>query len=276
MDSNIIKKHNFKFNKKFGQNFIFDQNLLRAIVADADIAGHDVLEIGPGAGTLTREIARVARHVVAYEIDENLRPILQENLADANNVQVIFKDFMQADIGEVENNFRGKYSVVANLPYYITTPIIFKLVEQAHNVDKLVIMVQYEVAKRLTSECNNADYGAVTVALNAVADVSIARKVGRANFVPVPNVDSAIVVIEFNRNKYDFVDKGVFDRLVKSAFAMRRKTLANNLKSAFGLNSDQIEQLLTKCNLPVGIRGEALSVGQFVLLANTMAVDGIH
>ncbi len=276
MDSNIIKKHNFKFNKKFGQNFIFDQNLLRAIVADADIAGQDVLEIGPGAGTLTREIARVARHVVAYEIDENLRPILQENLADTNNVQVIFKDFMQANMSEVESNFAGKYSVVANLPYYITTPIIFKLVEQAQNVDKLVIMVQYEVAKRLTSECNTADYGAVTVALNAVADVSIARKVGRANFVPVPNVDSAIVVIEFNRNKYDFKDKGLFDRLVKAAFAMRRKTLANNLKSAFSLSSEQIEQLLTKCNLPVGIRGEALSVQQFVLLANTMAADGIH
>lgn len=267
MDASNLKKFNFKFNKKYGQNFIFDQNFLRAVVDDADVKGLDVLEIGPGAGSLTYHLAQVANKVVSYEIDENLKPILQENLADCHNVTIHFGDIMKQNMEDIEANFEGDYVLVANLPYYITTPIIFKFLEQATRLKKMIIMVQYEVALRLTARENTADYGAITVAIDTVANTKILRKVKRTMFVPAPNVDSAIVEIEMC-NKWDIVDKNTLDKLIKCAFAMRRKTLANNLKSSFGLSVEQIKNLLATCNLSETIRGEALSTQQFVELAN--------
>ena len=213
----------------------------------------------------------MASKVVAYEIDENLRPVLNHNLKDCNNVKVIFQDIMKADIKEIEAQFDGKYTIVANLPYYITTPIIFKFLENATNLEKLVIMVQYEVAERLVAKANTSNYGAITVAIDSVGTANITRKVKRNMFVPAPNVDSAIVTIEFNKNKFDVKDKLVLDRLIKSAFAMRRKTLANNLKKDFGLTGEQISSMLTQCGLDVNIRGEALNTEQFVKLANMIA-----
>ena len=272
MEKELLKKFNFSFNKGYGQNFIFDHNLLSAIVADAGIEGKDVLEIGPGAGGLTYEIAKVANKVVAYEIDEKLKPILSENLQNFNNVELRFCDVMKQDIKDIENSFVGSYSLVANLPYYITTPIIFKFIENSNKVDKLVIMVQYEVAKRLIAKPNTADYGAITVALGVIGDVQITRKVGRHNFVPAPNVDSAIVTIDINRNKFDIKDTATLSKLIKSAFAMRRKTLANNLKKDFGLNAEQIADLFAKCDLDISIRGEALDFEQFVALANVIFI----
>ena len=267
MDASNLKKFNFKFNKKYGQNFIFDQNFLRAVVDDADVKGLDVLEIGPGAGSLTYHLAQVANKVVSYEIDENLQPILQENLADCHNVTIHFGDIMKQNMEDIEANFEGDYVLVANLPYYITTPIIFKFLEQATRLKKMIIMVQYEVALRLTAKENTADYGAITVAIDTVANAKILRKVKRTMFVPAPNVDSAIVEIEMC-NKWDIDNKSTLDKLIKCAFAMRRKTLANNLKSSFGLSVEQIKNLLTACNLSETIRGEALSTQQFVELAN--------
>ena len=270
MDKEILKKYNFNFNKKYGQNFIFDHNLLSAIVSDAQVENKNVLEIGPGAGGLTTHLCEKAKKVVAYEIDENLKPILQENLANYDNVSVVFDDIMNVPMNNIENNFDGHYIVVANLPYYITTPIIFKFIENATKLDKLVVMVQYEVALRLVADYNTADYGAITVAINTIADSKITRKVKRNMFVPAPNVDSAIVAITINRNKYKVNNLSTLRKLIKSAFAMRRKTLANNLKKDFELSNDKLKKLFEVTNINSGIRGEALSPEQFVKVANAI------
>ena len=264
----IIKKHNFKFNKKFGQNFIFDKNLLKAIVGDADIDNNsNVLEIGCGSGTLTKEISAVAKKVVGYEIDNNLKDVLAESLSQCNNVEIVFKDILKTDIKEIESKFDGEYVIIANLPYYITTPIIFKFLEEATRLKKLVIMVQLEVAKRLCAKENTSDYGTITVVLNSLGNCEITRIVKRTMFTPQPNVDSAIVKFEFN-NKYQIKNYKTFSKLVKSAFAMRRKTLNNNLKSSYNYSNEQITKLLSQLLLPDNVRGEALSVEQFVKLSN--------
>lgn len=264
----IIKKHNFKFNKKFGQNFIFDKNLLKAIVGDADIdKNSNVLEIGCGSGTLTKEISAVAKKVVGYEIDNNLKDVLAESLSQCNNVEIVFKDILKIDIKEIESKFDGEYVIIANLPYYITTPIIFKFLEEATKLKKLVIMVQLEVAKRLCAKENTSDYGTITVMLNSLGNCEITRIVKRTMFTPQPNVDSAIVKFEFN-NKYQIKNYKTFSKLVKSAFAMRRKTLNNNLKSSYNYSNEQITKLLSQLSLPDNVRGEALSVEQFVKLSN--------
>ena len=270
MDRENLKKYNFNFNKKYGQNFIFDHNLLSAIVRDADVNNKDVLEIGPGAGSLTNELAKVCNKVVAYEIDENLRPILDENLGRYNNVQIIFQDILKVDIAEIEKHFEGKYTIVANLPYYITTPIIFKFLENATRLDKLVIMVQYEVAQRLVAKAGSADYGTISVAIDCIGDACVTRKVSRKMFVPSPNVDSAIVTINFDSSKYDINNIVLLRKLIKSAFGMRRKTLVNNLKKDFGLSGEQIQVLFSECKLNADVRGEALSTEQFVHLSNQL------
>lgn len=266
----VLKKHDFKFNKKFGQNFIFDKNLLKAIVNDADIDDKtNVLEIGCGSGTLTGEIASVAKKVVGYEIDTNLKQVLSETLSEHNNVEIVFNDILKTNIEEIESKFDGDYVIIANLPYYITTPIIFKFLQEATRLKRLVIMVQLEVAKRLCAKENTEDYGSITVALNSRGDVNLVRVVKRNMFTPAPNVDSAIVRIDF-KDKYDIKDNDTLERVIRSAFAMRRKTLVNNLKSGFSFDMHSIEKLLKDNNLQANVRGEALSVEQFVKLANSI------
>lgn len=266
----VLKKFDFKFNKKYGQNFIFDKNLLKAIVADGDIDKNtNVLEIGCGSGTLTNELALCAKKVVGYEIDTNLKGVLSETLQDKNNVEIVFNDIMKTDIHEIESKFDGEYVIVANLPYYITTPIIFKFLEESTKLKRLVIMVQLEVAKRLCAKENTADYGTVTVALNAKGHTKLTRVVKRTMFTPQPNVDSAIVRVDFVK-KYDIKNEEVLSKLIKTAFAMRRKTLANNLKTSFGFSNETIKKLLSENNLTENVRGEVLSVEQFVKLSNSI------
>ena len=258
------------FQKKFGQNFIYDQNLLHAICNDAGVSKEtEVLEIGAGSGNLTKALAQHAKQVVSYEIDQNLQPVLHKNLANLPNVKVVYGDILKQSMDSIENHFSGNYVMVANLPYYITTPILFYFVEQATKLTKMTVMVQKEVAERLVAKPNTKDYGVITVMLNAIANLTIARIVKRNMFTPIPNVDSAIVTIEF-APKFAIANTVMFRSVVKSAFAMRRKTLANNLKTAFSLNNEQVEALLTKLGLPLAIRGEVLSVQQFVALANEL------
>ncbi len=272
----VLKRHDFKFNKKYGQNFIFDKNLLKAIVGDAEVDKNtNVLEIGCGSGSLTNELASVAKKVVGYEIDTNLKDVLAETLAEHPNVVVNFKDIMKCSISEIEKQFDGEYIMVANLPYYITTPIIFKFLEEATKLKSLVIMVQLEVAKRLCAKENTVDYGAITASINYRADSKITRIVKRNMFTPQPNVDSAIVKIDF-KHKYDITNEDTLNKLIKCAFAMRRKTLANNLKSSFNLTGEQIDNILLKADLKSGVRGEALSVEQFVKLSNLINEQGIN
>ena len=268
--SNIetLNKHNFKFNKAYGQNFIFDTNFLESIVEKIDLQDKVVLEIGPGAGTLTSIIAKYAKKVVAYEIDHNLKPILAENLKDYSNVEIVFGDIMKFGIDEIEEKLGNEYVMVANLPYYITTPIIFKFLENAKHLQSMTIMVQLEVAERLVADPNTKDYGAITPAIDYRATAKIIKKVGRHMFTPIPNVDSAIVKIDFEENKFDILDTKTLDATIKSVFAMRRKTIENNLKSSFQLSSTQIDEIVAKAGLKKGIRGETLDTSQLVDLAN--------
>lgn len=265
------EKLDIKFNKNFGQNFIFDTNLLKAIVADAGVnKSTDVLEIGTGAGTLTKEIGLMANKVVSYEIDTNLMSTISNTLSASNNVQVVFRDIMKEDMGLIESNFEDDYVMVANLPYYITTPIIFKFLENATRLKTMVIMVQKEVAERLCAKSGTSQYGAITAVINAVANTKITRIVKRNMFIPAPNVDSAVVRIDFVKNKYNVKSFENLNKLIKCAFHMRRKTLVNNLKSSFGLPNDKVENAFKQMNLGMGIRGEVLSPEQFVELSNIL------
>ncbi|MGN1201623.1 MAG: 16S rRNA (adenine(1518)-N(6)/adenine(1519)-N(6))-dimethyltransferase RsmA [Candidatus Caccovivens sp.] len=218
---------NFVFKKKFGQNFISDRNLLNAIASDADITANDeVLEIGAGAGSLTQVLSQRAKKVVSFEIDKDL----QEHLKSLNlsNVEFVFGDFMDFDLCEVEKKFSKNYKVVANLPYYITTPIIFKFLEEAKNLDSLTIMVQKEVAERVCADVGGKDYGILTVMTNFYGTPKITRIINRQMFYPVPNVDSALLHIKLEK-KFPNIDSQKFSKFVKTCFAMRRKTLLNNL-----------------------------------------------
>lgn len=259
-------KHGFSFNKKFGQNFITDTNLLSAIISDANITKDDlVVEVGAGAGTLTRELSSCAKRVISYEIDTNLRGVLEDRLQDLSNVEVRFKDIMKVKPEELEE--LGEFKVVANLPYYITTPITMFFLEQCKNASSVTIMVQKEVAERFIAKSGTSEYGAITVAVDFYGDAKITRKVNRKMFFPVPNVDSAMLNI-IRRDKYHPDNKLVFLKTVKSAFSMRRKTLSNNLMSAFNFDRETADDVIINAGFDKSIRGERLSTLDFVNLSN--------
>ena len=267
----VLKKHDFKFNKKYGQNFIFDKNLLKAIVADAEIdKSTNVIEIGCGSGSLTNELANCAKYVVGYEIDNNLKDVLAETLSEHNNVKINFMDVMKCSLKDIEAQFDGEYVMVANLPYYITTPIIFKFLEEATKLKRLIIMVQLEVAKRLCATENTSDYGAITVSINYRGDSKITRVVKRNMFTPQPNVDSAVVRIDIDKHKLDGENQKLLHKLARSAFAMRRKTLANNLSVAFSISKQDATSIIESAGFAPMIRGEALSLEDYKVLARVL------
>lgn len=246
----------FNFKKKFGQNFLSDKNLLSAIVTDAGITQDDVvLEIGAGAGALTKELSTRAKKVVSYEIDLDLRETLErENL---ENVQFVFADFMKEDMKKVEENL-SSFKVVANLPYYITTPIIFKLLEESEALTSLTIMVQKEVAERIVAKAGGKDYGILTVMIAFYGEAKITRIVKRDMFYPAPNVDSAVVRID-KKTRFD-VDKDRFSKFVKASFSMRRKTLLNNLSTLY--SKEKLKQTFSDDFLKK--RAESISIEEFV------------
>lgn len=263
----LIKNNNFKFNKKFGQNFIFDSNFLNSLVNELNIENKIVVEIGCGAGTLTKALSQKAQKVIGYEIDENLKEILSSNLENVRNVEIRFEDIMKVNISTLENEINQDYVIVANLPYYITSPIIFKFLENAKSLKSMCIMVQKEVADRLMAKPKTKQYGSITVAINCIADCHLIKNVNRNMFVPKPNVDSAIVRIDL-KDKFKIENMELLRKTIKSAFAMRRKTLANNLKKDFNLSGTQLEQIFTSLNIQSSIRGEELNELEFVNLAN--------
>ena len=270
MDSvkDSIIKHNFRFNKSFGQNFISDVNLLSAIVEDAEITNEDlVVEVGAGAGTLTRELALQAKNVISYEIDNNLKPILADRLGDLPNLELRFADIMKVHADEI--NSLGKFKVVANLPYYITTPVTMFFLEQCKGAESVTVMVQKEVAERFCAKAGTSDYGAITIAVDFYGEAEIKRQVGRQMFFPVPNVDSAVLNIKI-RDKYHPKCVKTFLRTVKCAFAMRRKTLSNNLMSNFKFSREEIDTMLEKLEFQKSIRGERLTTADFVRLSDAI------
>ena len=264
-----IDKNSFKIKKFYGQNFISDENVINKIV---DKSGIDkdtlVIEIGPGIGSLTYKLAKRAGFVMCYEIDETLKPLLFENMKNVDNFKVNFIDFLKSDVNNDLKKFNyKKIYVVANLPYYITTPIILKIIEDRVNVDKIVVMVQKEVEDRFKAEPNTKDYGSLSVYLNYYYNIKKLMDVSRNIFVPIPNVDSIVVEFTKNENKYILNNEDLFFKLVRDSFKQKRKTLKNNLKS---YDLDKINEVLSKYNMDLSVRAEQLPIDIFVDIANNL------
>ena len=266
----LLKTSGFRFNKQFGQNFLTDETLLDDICLDAHVDGGVVLEIGAGAGTLTRALSRHADKVVAFEIDRNLEKILAVTLQDRPNVSVVIGDVMKYSMLQIERLCGSDYKVVANIPYYLTGPLIMRFAEESANASSLTLTVQKEVAERLAARPSTKDYGAITVALQAVADVTVVRSLPRELFYPVPNVDSAVVTANFRRDKFDLASRELFRKTVRAAFSMRRKTLLNCIAAGFGFSKERAAAIIAECGFEPDCRGEQLSVEQFVILYKTI------
>ncbi len=255
----------FNFKKNLGQNFIFDTNLLKAIVSDGSVEKNDlVIEIGAGAGSLTKELAQASEKVISFEIDKSLIPILNKIAEEYNNIEFHFSDFMDCNI---ENLFLGKAKVVANIPYYITTPIVFKLVDHIEKFESILLLVQKEVAVRFASECGSKEYGITSVILQSIFDVSITRIVKKECFTPKPKVDSALCKL-VPHEKYKFNNFEDFKKFVHQSFSMRRKTFVNNLKLNF--SKEELLFVLKKYNYPETARPEQISVSDFINIYNDL------
>lgn len=267
-----IKKNDFYVKKKFGQNFLTDQNVLRKIVDIPTITSETlVVEIGPGLGSMTELLLNKAKHVLAYEIDKDLIPILESTFV-GQNLTLLNQDILVSNIDEDITSISGEFDnvvLVANLPYYITTPIIMKVLEESDLIKQLTVMMQYEVAKRFTSKPSTKDYNSLSVVIQFKTSSELALKVPRTVFIPAPNVDSAIVKMDV-KEKLDYIpdDLDVFFRLVRVSFTQRRKTLVNNLSQGFSISKDELKDILVSLGHSPTVRAESLSVTDFVDLSN--------
>ena len=268
--AHILKTFNLRADKRLGQNFLVDEQIVKQIIAAAELSAEDtVLEVGPGIGTLTQALAETGAQVVAVELDRRLLPVLAKTLAGYDNIEIINEDILQLDIRKAvpQENFK----VVANLPYYITTPIIFNLLEQKLPMERLVAMVQKEVAERMVAKPGGKDYGALSVAIQYYTEPAIAFVVPPASFVPPPSVDSAVIVCKRRQEPpVQIVDEKLFFRVVKAAFSVRRKMLSNALKN-MGIDNEQAAAWLELAEIDGKRRGETLSLAEFAALTNTFA-----
>ncbi len=272
----VLQKYNFHFQKKFGQNFLIDTHVLERIIDEAGITKDDfVVEIGPGIGTMTQYLCEAAGAVAAVEIDKNLIPILADTLSEYDNVEVINNDILKVDIAALakEKNGGRPIKVVANLPYYITTPIIMGLFESHVPIESITVMVQKEVADRMQCGPGSKDYGALSLAVQYYAKPEIVAIVPPNCFMPRPNVGSAVIRLTRHESApVDVADERLMFRLIRASFNQRRKTLVNGLKNSSDLNytKEQIETAITAIGQPLTIRGEALTLEQFAQLANEL------
>ena len=280
----VLQKYNFNFQKKFGQNFLIDTHVLEKIIEESGITKDDfVLEIGPGIGTMTQYLCENAREVAAVEIDKNLIPILADTLSAYDNVEVINDDILKVDINKLaeEKNGGKPIKVVANLPYYITTPIIMGLFESHVPIDSITIMVQKEVADRMKTGPGSKDYGALSLAVQYYADPQIVANVPPNCFMPRPKVGSAVIRLKRHAQPVVNVsDEKLMFRLIRASFNQRRKTLANGLKNApdIPLEKEEIEAVITELGKPLTIRGEALTLEEFAALSELVGkrIDDKH
>ena len=270
----IIQKYNFNFQKKFGQNFLIDTGILESIIDSAEITKDDfVLEIGPGIGTMTQYLCESARQVVAVEIDTNLIPILKETLSEYDNVEVINGDILKIDINKIAEKYNDNkpIKVVANLPYYITTPIIMGLFESHVPIDSITIMVQKEVADRMQEGPGAKEYGALSLAVQYYANPKIVADVPPSCFMPQPKVGSAVIKLTRHQNPpVDVDNEKLLFQVIRASFNQRRKTLANGLNNfpAIALSKEEIQESIKELGVSPTIRGEALSLEQFAQLSN--------
>lgn len=267
----IVKKYEFKFSKSLGQNFLIDDSVLTDIVNSAEVSEDDlVIEIGPGVGTLTKELLKKAKKVYAIELDSDLIPILNEELKDFNNFELIHKDALKVDFNEIIGE-ESSVKVVANLPYYVTTPIISKLLNEQYKFKSLTIMIQKEVGERIAAKPNTKEYGALSILVQYYCDISIVRRVTPAAFMPRPKVDSIVLRLDkLDGPRAEVKDKALFFKVVRQCFNMRRKTMWNALKG-LKLPSEIIEKAFNNSEIDQKRRGETLSIAEFAKLA-----DSIH
>ena len=274
----ILQKYNITFQKKFGQNFLVDKNILEKITDAAQITENDcVLEIGPGIGTMTQYLAERAGNVVAVEIDKNLIPVLQDTLSSYNNVTILNQDILKVDINHIveEYNNGNPIKVVANLPYYITTPIIMALFESHAALKSITIMIQKEVADRIQAQAGTKDYGALSLAVQYYANPEVIVKVPAACFMPKPNVDSSVIrLTRYETPPVKAQDEEYLFTVIRASFNQRRKTLVNGLSNAgsVGVSKEKIAEVLAQMELPLTVRGETLTLEQFTELSNCLLV----
>ena len=270
----VVEKHNFKFSKSLGQNFLIDDNVIDKILNGARLSeGNNIIEVGPGIGTLTREMGKIADKVVAIEIDKSLIPILKETLGEFDNIEVVNNDILKVNVEElVKEKFDNKpIKLVANLPYYITTPIVMKFLEENIPVTDIVVMVQKEVADRMNAKPSTKDYGALSVAVQYYCDTEIVAKAPRHMFIPQPNVDSTVIGLHVREEKkYNVDNEDIFFKTVKASFGQRRKTLLNSLGGLGFLNKDEIKEVLKQANIDEKRRGETLTIEEFATLSNVI------
>ncbi len=270
----ILQRHGFSFSKGLGQNFLINPSVCPKIAEMGNAReGYGIIEIGTGVGTLTAELARRADKVVAVEIDKRLLPILDETLHDFDNIKIINKDILEVDIGKlIEEEFQGmKVAVCANLPYYITSPVIMYLLESRVDIDSITVMVQKEAAQRLCAEVGTRISGAITVGVKYYGDAKALFDVSRGSFMPAPNVDSTVIRIDINKdNRYGIIDEEFFFNAVKAGFSQRRKTLANSISSMLGISKDKIFEVLMDMGLNHAIRAERLTMNEFILLSEKL------
>lgn len=273
----VIQKNEFAFQKRFGQNFLVDARVLDKIIQSAGVTKEDcVLEVGPGIGTMTQALSEVARQVVAVEIDDHLIPILQETLKECPNVKVIHGDILKTDVKAIADEYNEgcPLHVIANLPYYITTPIIMGLFESGVPLKSITIMVQKEVADRMKAEPGTKDYGALSLAVQYYAEPYLVANVPPNCFIPRPNVGSAVIrLTRHEQSPVQVADEKLMFRLIRAAFNQRRKTLANSLNNSPELffPKEQIQEAIAALDVSPSVRGEALSLEQFAQLANLLS-----
>ena len=279
----ILERHGFTFKQSFGQNFLTDTNILQKIVDTAEIDKKvNVIEIGPGIGALTEFLAENAAEVMAFEIDDRLVPILADTLRDFDNVTVVNQDILKVDLAQYIAEFKNPdlpIKVVANLPYYITTPILMHLIESGIPFSEFVVMMQKEVADRISAQPNTKAYGSLSIAVQYYMTAKVAFIVPRTVFVPAPNVDSAILkMVRRERPAVEVQDEKFFFKVTKASFVHRRKTLWNNLTSYFGKSEEvktKLERALEKADLAANVRGEALDLAAFARLSDALKSEGL-
>ena len=271
----ILTRYSLRLTKTLGQNFLTDANIIRKITDAGEISEKDlVIEVGPGIGALTVSLAKKAGKVIAIEIDRKLMPALEETTGSFDNIELVNADVLKVDISGLIDGWPGNVKVISNLPYYVTTPIIMMFLEGNYPIERMVLMVQKEVAQRITAAPKTKDYGALTVGVQALGIPKILFNVSRNCFIPKPEVDSAVVrIIISDELKKKIIDHRIFHECVKAAFSQRRKTLLNSIGSSPFLDIDRetVRELLSVLNLKEQTRGEELSVDQFVLLSNLIA-----
>lgn len=262
---NILDEFGFSFTKSLGQNFLIDQNIVDNIIKKAEIEGENILEIGPGIGSLTKSLCEEGKKVVAIEIDTSLKPILEKTLGDEENLEIIFSDVLNLDIKKLgEEKFSGEpFKVVANLPYYITTPILEKLLKSKANIKEVIVMMQREVADRIIADSSTKEYGSISVFLKFFGDSEILMKVPKTVFMPQPKVGSAVLRLKV-RDDINLDEVEGLEKVLKAAFQKRRKTILNSLSSGLDIEKNDLRKILEKLNIEPSKRAENLKLDDFL------------